>query len=109
MSASLIGWVATAAFGVSYLPRRQAVLRTIQAGAACLWITYGLAINAVPVVVANLIGAGAAVYSLLRREPTEKGQGTIRRQRHAADNLERGESRGVRKKGRPPRVRRASH
>jgi len=31
--------------------------------AALLWVIYGVAIDAVPVVVANLIVAGAALYS----------------------------------------------
>ena len=32
-----------------------------------LWVMYGLAIDAVPVVVANLIVAGAALYSSFRQ------------------------------------------
>lgn len=64
-----LGWVATAVFSTSYFFRRQAALRLIQAGAACLWIVYGLAIGARPVVAANLIVAAAAVYtSMMRRD-----------------------------------------
>jgi hypothetical protein len=64
-----LGWVATAVFSSSYFFRRQTALRLIQAAAACLWITYGIAIGARPVVVANLIVAAAAVYtSFLKRE-----------------------------------------
>jgi hypothetical protein len=63
MSLTMIGWLATAVFASSYLFRRPLVLRMIQAGAALLWVIYGLAIDAVPVVVANLIVAGAALYS----------------------------------------------
>jgi hypothetical protein len=66
MNISMIGWVATAAFGASYLFRRPATLRKIQAFAACLWIVYGVAIGAVPVIVANVIVAGAALYSSFR-------------------------------------------
>ena len=62
-----IGWVATAVFSASYFVRRASALRRIQAGAACLWVVYGVAIHAVPVVVANVIVAGAALYSLWRR------------------------------------------
>lgn len=58
-----LGWVATAVFSMSYFFRRQATLRRIQAGAACLWVAYGLAIGALPVVAANVIVAGAAAYS----------------------------------------------
>ena len=63
MSLSLIGWLATAVFASSYLFRQPLVLRRIQAGAALLWVIYGVAIDAVPVVVANLIVAAAALYS----------------------------------------------
>jgi len=58
-----IGWVATAVFASSYFFRRPATLRKIQAGAALLWVAYGLLIGAMPVVVANMIVAAAAVYS----------------------------------------------
>jgi hypothetical protein len=58
-----IGWVATAVFASSYFFRQAATLRKIQAGAALLWVVYGFLIGAMPVVVANLIVAGAAVYS----------------------------------------------
>jgi hypothetical protein len=67
MTISLLGWVATGVFATSYLFRRAETLTRIQAAAACLWIIYGIAIGAVPVVVANLIVAGAALYSSFRR------------------------------------------
>jgi hypothetical protein len=62
---SWIGWIATACFGLSYFFKKPATLRLIQAGAALLWITYGLLIHAMPVVVANVIVAAAAVWSTL--------------------------------------------
>jgi hypothetical protein len=58
-----IGWVATAVFASSYFFRQEAVLRRVQAGAACLWIAYGLAMGAVPVVAANVIVAAVAIGS----------------------------------------------
>jgi hypothetical protein len=63
-----IGWVATAVFSASYFFRQPEALRRIQAGAACLWIAYGVAIHARPVVIANVIVAVAALYSTYRRE-----------------------------------------
>ena len=60
-----IGWVATAVFASSYFFRQAATLRKIQAGAALLWVVYGFLIGAMPVVVANMIVAAAAVYSSL--------------------------------------------
>jgi class 3 adenylate cyclase len=58
-----IGWIATAAFASSYFFKQPAALRWVQAGAATLWIVYGLAIHSLPVVVANLVVAGVAVVS----------------------------------------------
>ena len=63
MRLNLIGWLATAVFGSSYFFRRPATLRAVQACAAALWIAYCLAIGAMPIVIANLIVAGAALYS----------------------------------------------
>jgi Bacterial inner membrane protein len=64
--ADAVGWAATAVFTASYFFRRPATLRRIQAAAACLWIAYGLATRSLPVVVANLLVATAAVFSLFR-------------------------------------------
>jgi hypothetical protein len=61
-----LGWTATAIFSTSYFCRQPAMLRRIQAGAACLWIAYGVALHSFPVVVANVIVAAAALYSSLR-------------------------------------------
>jgi Bacterial inner membrane protein len=67
-----IGWVATGVFAVSYFCRQPNMLRIVQAVAALMWITYGFLIGAMPVVVANVIVALAAVYSsfALRDAPT---------------------------------------
>ena len=64
----MIGWVATAVFVSSYLFKHPVALRRVQAGAAILWVMYGLMINAWPVVVANLLVASMALYSSNRRE-----------------------------------------
>jgi uncharacterized protein with PQ loop repeat len=42
-------------------------LRKVQAGAALLWVVYGLLIHALPVVVANVVVAAVAVYSAVQR------------------------------------------
>lgn len=73
-----IGWVATVVFATSYLFREPAKLRWIQAIAALLWLAYGLAIHALPVIVANAIVASAATYSsfrLLREKRKQAGVG----------------------------------
>ena len=63
MTLDLLGWVATAVFTASYYCRDGSVLRRVQAVAAVLWIFYGVAIAAKPVIVANLIVAAAAFAS----------------------------------------------
>jgi hypothetical protein len=67
-----IGWIATAVFSTSYFFKGASTLRWIQAGAALLWVTYGLLIHAMPVVVANVIVASAAVYSSLAAAGSQK-------------------------------------
>jgi hypothetical protein len=66
MMVALLGWVATAVFAISYFFRRASTLTKIQAAGACLWIIYGMKISAAPVVVANMLVAGAALSSLFR-------------------------------------------
>jgi hypothetical protein len=67
----LIGWVASAVFASSYLFKDQRTLRWVQAGAALLWMTYGIALNAKPVIVANGVLVVMAVVSTLWRKPVE--------------------------------------
>jgi hypothetical protein len=78
LAPNTLGWVATAVFCASYFFRRQATLRKVQAAGACLWILYGVAIGAVPVIVANVIVAGAALYSAFRSAGCESvGEGAL--------------------------------
>ena len=56
-----LGWVAMAAFAASYLCRSAASLRRAQAGAAAVWVAYGLTTGALPVVVSNAVVAFMAV------------------------------------------------
>jgi hypothetical protein len=58
-----VGWLATAVFVASYRSRDQRTLRWIQAAAAVLWIVYGVARQVTPVIIANLLVAGVAIYS----------------------------------------------
>jgi hypothetical protein len=67
-----IGWIATALFAASYFFRRPAALRRIQAGAACLWIVYGILLGALPVVAANVIVAIAALWSSRKSNAMEE-------------------------------------
>jgi uncharacterized protein with PQ loop repeat len=58
-----IGWFATAVFTTSYFCRTPVTLRRVQGVAALAWAAYGIAIHALPVIVANVIVAAAAVWS----------------------------------------------
>jgi hypothetical protein len=72
----VIGWIATAVFSMSYFFKRPAALRRVQAVAACLWIAYGWCIHALPVVIANLVVAAAAVLSMSRAADAQSGRHT---------------------------------
>ena len=61
-----IGWLASATFASSYLCKQPSTLRRVQAVAAVLWMSYGLLIHAVPIIVANLIVAALAAFSSFR-------------------------------------------
>jgi hypothetical protein len=66
-----LGWIATAVFLASYACKDQSRLRRTQAAAALVWVVYGMLLQAVPLVVANLLVAAVAVYSSLT--PTNPG------------------------------------
>jgi Bacterial inner membrane protein len=67
-----VGWIATAVFAVSYFCRRPDAMRRVQALAAALWIVYGVAIKAPPVIVANLVVAALAIISSFRRRDSQR-------------------------------------
>jgi hypothetical protein len=50
----------------SYFCRNQIVLRRVQAVAALVWISYGVVISAPPIIAANVLVAGVAVWSSVR-------------------------------------------
>jgi hypothetical protein len=58
-----MGWVATLIFSASYFCKDPQRLRLLQALAAAVWIVYGVAIAATPLIVANVIVAALALYS----------------------------------------------
>ena len=63
---NVIGWTATPVFSSSCFFKKPSTLLWIQAGAASLWVLYGVAIHSAPAVVANLIVGIAAVSTSLR-------------------------------------------
>jgi len=62
----MLGWAATATFVGSYFFPRPALLRAAQMAGALLWITYGLLIRELPVIVANVLVFSAAAWTMLR-------------------------------------------
>jgi hypothetical protein len=63
----LLGWTATCVFVGSYFFTRPSVLRSVQMFGALLWVTYGVLINASPVIVANVLVFSAAAWTTLRK------------------------------------------
>jgi len=62
-----LGWTATAVFVGSYFFARPSLLRSVQMLGALLWITYGVLIDASPVIVANVLVFAAAAWTSLRK------------------------------------------
>lgn len=61
-----VGWIATAVFVGSYFCGRPAALRATQMAGAAIWIVYGCALGAAPVVAANVLVLAAAGLSIVR-------------------------------------------
>ena len=61
-----LGWAATAVFVSSYFCARAEMLKRMQMAGAAMWIAYGIAIGASPVVVANLLVLAAAALTARR-------------------------------------------
>jgi uncharacterized protein with PQ loop repeat len=47
-------------------------MRLVQACASILWILYGVVLQATPIIVANIIVAGLAVFSAVREASANK-------------------------------------
>jgi hypothetical protein len=62
-----LGWGATAVFTASYFCKGPGALRRVQMVGALMWVVYGLASHARPVVAANLLVLTAAAISTWRR------------------------------------------
>ncbi|MGV3520346.1 hypothetical protein [Luteitalea sp.] len=64
--ADSIGWTATAVFTASYLTKEHATLRRVQMAGASLWLTYGLVMQAPPVIGSNILVLTAACWAEYR-------------------------------------------
>jgi hypothetical protein len=74
----MIGWLATAMFAASYFCKTPTRLRFTQASAAVLWIAYGVIIHAPPVIVANVVVATLALYSVWRQSRSTLDTGAMK-------------------------------
>jgi len=70
MSHDLIGWFATAVFMASYFVKGPVQLRRVQGVAAGLWALYGVLIDSLPVIVANILVASVAIASSIKFRPS---------------------------------------
>lgn len=61
-----IGWVATAMTVASYFCKSPRTLRLVQAVSALVWMSYGVAISAKPIIAANILVAGVAAWTTWR-------------------------------------------
>ena len=69
MSYDWIGWFATARFMTSYFCKDPVTLRRVQGLAALAWAAYGVAIHAWPIIVANVLVTGVALWTSLSATP----------------------------------------
>lgn len=74
-SVGWIGWAATSMTVSSYFFHNQITLRRVQAVAALVWITYGVAIHARPIIAANVIVTTVAAWSTYRESRRLKSPG----------------------------------
>jgi uncharacterized protein involved in response to NO len=66
-----LGWAATGVFVASYFFAKPSWLRGVQMLGALLWISYGMLIGSLPVIVANLLVFAAAAWTSLRKPATQ--------------------------------------
>jgi hypothetical protein len=62
-----LGWAATAVFVASYFFAKPSWLRGFQMAGALLWMTYGILIGSMPVIIANVLVFAAAAWTSLRK------------------------------------------
>jgi len=80
---SWIGWGATAMTVTSYFCRSPRSLRLVQAAAALVWISYGVALGARPIIAANVLVATVAAWSTWRGPGRPRPPGTSSGDRQA--------------------------
>ena len=66
-----LGWAATAVFVGSYFCTRAEMLKRVQMVGALMWVIYGVAMQAMPVVAANVLVIAAAAWTAKRARRVE--------------------------------------
>jgi hypothetical protein len=61
-----LGWAASAVFVASYFFTRPELLVRVQMLGAVMWVAYGVAMRAPPVIVANILVLAAAAWKARR-------------------------------------------
>jgi len=72
-----LGWTATAVFTSSYFFTRPGTLRRVQMVAAIMWVTYGVLVDARPVIVANFLVLGAAAIATWKESVAQPQRATV--------------------------------
>ena len=67
-----VGWLATTVFVASYFVRPSRLL-VVQVAGALTWLAYGLLTWQPPVIVSNVVVAGAAAFRVLARRLAVRG------------------------------------
>ena len=65
-----LGWVATAVFVSSYFCARAETLKRVQMLGALMWVVYGVMMNAMPVIAANVLVIAVAGLTAMRTRRT---------------------------------------
>lgn len=68
-SIDTVGWIATAVFVGSFFFRNPTTLRLVQICGALLWMSYGILIGSLPVIVANVLVFSAAAWTVRFARP----------------------------------------
>jgi hypothetical protein len=61
-----LGWAATAVFVGSYFCTRAETLKRVQMLGALMWVVYGVMMNAMPVIAANVLVIAVAGFTAMR-------------------------------------------
>jgi hypothetical protein len=77
-----LGWAATAVFVGSYFCTRAETLKRVQMLGALMWVIYGVMMNAMPVIAANVLVIAAAAWTAKRARPVANA--TLEAQRSAS-------------------------